>query len=102
MLSQEGCPRPHLWLVEQGSIEELQLGAQRLVVADGVGRGAIDDMHERARSLAVAQELMAQAHARVRALQQPCDYIGVRGSNNINGNLPDLKASDDLQVWHTY
>lgn len=61
----------NLGLFKQRGVEELQLGAQSLEVADGVGRGAIDDMHERACSLAVPQKLVPEAHAGMRALQQP-------------------------------
>ena len=83
---------PHLRFVEQGGVEELQLGAERLVVTNGVRRGAVDDVDERASSLTVAQELVAQADARVRALQQPCSYRRVRGARGKKA-MPQLGSA---------
>ncbi len=60
----------NLRLLNKQGVEELQLSAQGLVVADRVRGSAIDDMHERARSLAVTQKLVAEAHTSMRSLQQ--------------------------------
>jgi len=73
--AQRGPPwrRPaRLRLVGQHGVEQLQLGADGLEVAERVAAGAVDHVHQHARALAVPQELVAQPAPRVRALQQPC------------------------------
>lgn len=74
---------PHLRLGRQLRVEQLQLLADGSVVAHGVGRGAVHHVHQQPAALAVPQELVAQAHPRVRALQQArhvCRRRGVRGT----------------------
>lgn len=60
-----------LGLFNEGGVEQFQLGADGVVVANGVGGGAIDDVDQHAAALRVAQEFVPQPHARMRALQQP-------------------------------
>ena len=63
--------RARLRLGRKRGVEQRELGADGAVVIDGVARGAVEHVHECARALAVPQELVPQAHARMRALQQP-------------------------------
>lgn len=54
---------------------------------EGRPPGAVHHVHQHAAALAVAQELVAQAHTRVRALQQPRHICGGRGRGQRGGRM---------------
>ena len=61
---------PHLPVLGPSGGKRVQLRADGAVVDHGGGAGAVHHMNQHAAALAVPQELVAQAHAGVCALQQ--------------------------------
>mmetsp|Transcript_35998 Transcript_35998/g.90927 ORF Transcript_35998/g.90927 Transcript_35998/m.90927 type:complete len:571 (+) Transcript_35998:229-1941(+) len=74
--------RHHLRLALERGAEQLQLQVDGVVVAQRVGRRAVNHVHQRAAARHVAQELVAQAQPLVRALQQ-ARHVGKHGGTVV-------------------
>src|SRR5690606_17344804 len=89
-LVQRDQPRP----VGQTTVP-FELGFDDLDVADrvaaGFDGGAVDDVDQRLASLDVAQELVAQATALTRALDQ---------ARNVGDGEPDVAGLDHTEIRH--